>query len=1090
MSPVFSTQDNTISPTGTGSWGSNGAVDASGATLVTANNDYFEFALDTTGQTAVYLSFDALFKTPNGPRGLAVYYGTSNARPESGTQVFNNATAMATANVWNSFGAGNSIAFTTGLNPSGLTYFRIYAFNAGNTNSGSDINIDNVLFTGCGIPSQPTITKTFAPNPVAVNSSSTLTFTLTNPNTVQLTGAQFTDNLPAGLEVAPTPAASTTCTGSPSWAPTPGATVLAFGQTTGANIPASGSCTASVSVRATTAGPHTNVSGFISTTESGTNSGAGGSATASLTAVLPPSIAKSFGTNPILSAGNSLLTFTLSNPNPNDTLSGVSFSDTYPSGLTNINPLTPAVVNTCGGAVTAAAGGPGISLSGGTIAGGASCTVAVRVTAASPGSYVNTTGAVSATTAGTGNTATDTLVVNAPNPSIALLKQISTSPSGPWSRFISVTPSTLVYYQFTMENTGDVALSPVSVNDPTVSTASCTWPASLPVASATQDPTAACVVGPITAIAGSNVNTATARGTFSGVEYSSAPASSEYIGATPGFSLLKQIGTSATGPWSSSISVALGSNVYYRFTLVNTGGVALSPVSVTDVQVSTGSCAFSDPLAVGSATTCVVGPIGASATPGTFTNTATGHGTNGGTTIDTESSSASYTAGSNADLAVTKTNGASSVIAGSTTTYIITVSNNGPASVTAATLSDPAVSGLSKTAVACSSTPGQCATAPTMAQLESGAFTLPTLASGQTYQITVTANVIATSGNVSNVAAVSVPAGMTDPNGANNSATDTDTVSGVPSLIITKSNGVSTVNAAGSTSYTVTITNNGTATATGISWTDVVGSGLTITGIAPGTASAGSVLGTCSLITLSCTGITVAASGGSVTYTVTATVTGIAGNNAVNTANVGGGGCTAGSPSSPANCTSTDTDLITTIIPLPVPILTVSNIASVATIAQNGTYIYTVAVSNTGFGLSVNPVISYSVPAGVTITGLTNGAGWVCTPTTLTGAGTITCTKATGVISGVTNETVMILNATKTSVSSVTTTATITSGDPACPAAARCISAAVVNDSSTFGASPPQGIPTLSEWGSIILSGIVALVAFFSLRRLGNKQVG
>lgn len=1085
ITPVFSSDNNTITPSGTGSWGSNGAIDASGATLVTANNDYFEFALDTTGKSAVYLSFDALFKTPNGPKGLAVYYGTSNARPETGTQVFNNATAMATANAWNSFGAGNSIAFTSGLNPSGLTYFRIYSFNAGNSNPGSDINIDNVLFTGCGIPQQPTISKSFAPNPVAVNGNATLTFTLSNPNTTQLTGAKFTDTLPTGLEVAATPSASTTCTGSPSWAPTAGATVLAFGQTTGANIPASGSCTVSVNVLATTAGPHTNVSGFISTTEGGTNSGTGGSATASLTAVLPPSIAKSFATDPILSAGSSLLTFTITNPNPNDTLSGISFSDTYPGGLVNVNPLSPAVTNTCGGTVSAVAGGPGISLSGGTLAGGASCTVAVSVTAATPGSYVNTSGAVSATIAGTGNTATDTLVVNAPNPSISLLKQISTSPTGPWVRFLSAAPGTVVYYQFTIENTGDVALSPVSVSDPTVNTASCTWPASLPVASATQDPTATCVVGPVIVLAGGNTNTATARGTYGGTNYFSAPSSAEYIGAPPGFSLLKQVGISATGPWSSSIGVTLGSNVYYKFTLVNTGAVPLSPVSVTDAQVSTSSCTFSNPLNVGGATTCVVGPVTSSATPGTFTNTATGQGTNGGITINTAPSSASYTAGSTTDLAITKTNSASSVNAGSTTTYVVTVTNNGPLGVSAAILSDPAVSGLTKTAVTCSGTPGECASPPTVSQLESGSFALPPLASGQTYQILVTVTVTASSGSVSNTATIAVPAGTTDSNSANNSATDTDAVNAVASLLITKSNGTGTVNAAGSTSFTVTISNSGTAAATGVSWTDVVGSGLTITGIAPGTSSAGSVLGTCSLITSSCTGITVAASGGSVSYTVTATVTGVAGSNAVNTANVGGGGCTAGSPSSPANCTSTDMDLIIPPISLPVPVLTVNNIASVVSIAQNGNYSYTVAVSNGGLAPSgANTIITYIVPLGVTITGLTNGSGWVCTPTTLTGPGTITCTKAAGVIGGVPNETVIILNATKTSTSSVTTTATISSGDSACPSAARCVSTAAVNDSPIFGALPPQGIPTLSEWGLIILSGILGLMAFFRLRRV------
>ena len=39
-------------------------------------------------------------------------------------------------------------------------------------------------------------------------------------------------------------------------------------------------------------------------------------------------------------------------------------------------------------------------------------------------------------------------------------------------------------------------------------------------------------------------------------------------------------------------------------------------------------------------------------------------------------------------------------------------------------------------------------TAPTVTELESGTFALPTLASGDTYQLSVTANVTATNGAV------------------------------------------------------------------------------------------------------------------------------------------------------------------------------------------------------------------------------------------------------------------------------------------------------------------------------------------------------
>src|SRR3989442_738381 len=166
------------------------------------------------------------------------------------------------------------------------------------------------------------------------------------------------------------------------------------------------------------------------------------------------------------------------------------------------------------------------------------------------------------------------------------------------------------------------------------------------------------------------------------------------------------------------------------------------------------------------------------ATSGSVTNTATVAAPSG--TIDSNAgnntASDTDTVNPMADLAVTKTDGTTAVNAGGTTTYTIRVTNNGPSSVTGAILNDPSAAGLTKTAVACSMTPGQCATALTVAQLEGGALALPALASGQFYEIVVTATVTATSGTVTNTATVAAPSGTTDSNTVNNSASDTDTV--------------------------------------------------------------------------------------------------------------------------------------------------------------------------------------------------------------------------------------------------------------------------------------------------------------------------
>ena len=132
----------------------------------------------------------------------------------------------------------------------------------------------------------------------------------------------------------------------------------------------------------------------------------------------------------------------------------------------------------------------------------------------------------------------------------------------------------------------------------------------------------------------------------------------------------------------------------------------------------------------------------------------------------------------------------------------------------------------------------------------------------------------------------------------------------------------------------------------------------------------------------------------------------------------------------------------------PLPNLIVNKTSIVATVAQGVPFTYTLNVANNGPGPSIaNTVIVDAVPAGVTITGLGNGSGWICAPTTIVGPGNVSCTKAAGVSVGA-NETVVTLTAVKTDLTTVTNTATVTSGDPGCIALppARCTSSVTVTD--------------------------------------------
>jgi len=92
-----------------------------------------------------------------------------------------------------------------------------------------------------------------------------------------------------------------------------------------------------------------------------------------------PVLTKSFSPAAFTHGGTATLTFTITNTAAGATLrTGLAFTDTLPSGLRVATP--PGTSGGCGGTVTAAGGGAAISLSGGTVAMGATCSFTVNVT--------------------------------------------------------------------------------------------------------------------------------------------------------------------------------------------------------------------------------------------------------------------------------------------------------------------------------------------------------------------------------------------------------------------------------------------------------------------------------------------------------------------------------------------------------------------------------------------------------------------------------------------------------------------------------------------------------------------------------------
>ncbi len=257
------------------------------------------------------------------------------------------------------------------------------------------------------VDSPPQLSSGFNPGVIlssaaASTSFSTVTITLSNQNAVALTGAAFTDTL-SGFHIYLAAAAGGTCTGAGSNSFAAGATSLSF---TGLTVPANGSCTVTVQVASASLSP---AGGWPNTTSGATSTQTSTAgpvpAAAYLNVVTYATIAKSFSPSAIAPNGTSTLAFTLTNAS-SVSLSGASFSDTFPAGLTTTNAAQSYIGagrGTCTGAIPSAqAAGvfaTSVSFAGILIPANSSCTVMVDVTAGS-GNFSNTAGGVSANETG------------------------------------------------------------------------------------------------------------------------------------------------------------------------------------------------------------------------------------------------------------------------------------------------------------------------------------------------------------------------------------------------------------------------------------------------------------------------------------------------------------------------------------------------------------------------------------------------------------------------------------------------------------------------------------------------------------------
>lgn len=242
-----------------------------------------------------------------------------------------------------------------------------------------------------------------------------------------------------------------------------------------------------------------------------------------------------------------------------------------------------------------------------------------------------------------------------------------------------------------------------------------------------------------------------------------------------------------------------GNPVTYSIAVTNTGPANITGATVTDTFPAIITNSIWNCAPAGGAT-CTAGPVSGNINEtvnipvgGSVTYTATANTNPGATTnlVNTvtvtlpgfynntgnNSATDSDSPAPSVDLQLTKTDNSTDYVAGATKTYIIEVYNAGPSNVTGATVTD-AFTDLNilpgSMVWTCSGTGGATCTA---GPVSGGINDVVNIPAGSRVTYTASVTIIGVpAGNLANTASVSLPGGTTDPNNANNSATDTDTL--------------------------------------------------------------------------------------------------------------------------------------------------------------------------------------------------------------------------------------------------------------------------------------------------------------------------
>jgi len=166
------------------------------------------------------------------------------------------------------------------------------------------------------------------------------------------------------------------------------------------------------------------------------------------------------------------------------------------------------------------------------------------------------------------------------------------------------------------------------------------------------------------------------------------------------------------------------------------------------------------------------------------------------------------------------TDGKNTIVAGAQNTYTITVTNPGPVAITGASVTDTFPSIFTSVTFTATQSGGATGFAASGTGNINDTVDMP---SGSKVTYTAKGKVSAgATGNLSNTAQVTAPNGIVDPNTANNSATDSDTITYTADLKVTITDGKTAAVPGSKNTYTIVVNNAGPSNVSGAVIQDIL----------------------------------------------------------------------------------------------------------------------------------------------------------------------------------------------------------------------------------------------------------------------------